>query len=133
MTRRNKETIGVKELGEPLAGYSHVVKSKPGSILFLSGAVGIDPKGNTVGKGDAELQARQAMKNLEFMLRAGGGTIQDVVKTTIYLTRIEDREKVNRAKGEYFKIDPPASTLVVVKELAREDFLLEIDAIAVVP
>lgn len=113
--------------------YSQGVKVKPGVLVFLSGQVPEDAQGNLVGKGNMEAQARQVMENVKAMVEEAGGTLDNVVKLTAYLTDMTQREAVSKVRDEYFKRDFPASTFVEVKSLVNKDWLLEIEAIAVVP
>jgi enamine deaminase RidA (YjgF/YER057c/UK114 family) len=83
-----------------------------------------------VGVGDAFAQARQAYENIGAILSDAGMTFADIVKMTTYITDRSFREKVNEVRRHYLKKDFPANTLVVVKGLAREEYLVEIEAIA---
>ena len=100
-------------------------------MLFIAGQTAVDGKGNIVGKGDVERQARQVLENIKAILKEAGGSFEDIVKTTTYIIDIKYREGLNRVPRDYFKKAPPASTLVVVKGLARREYLVEIEAIAV--
>jgi len=113
--------------------YSQGVKIKPGTLVFISGQVAEDEKGNVVGKGDIHAQAKQVMENLKGMVEAAGGSLNDIVKLTILLTDMKYYDVVAKARYEYFKRDFPAATLFEVKSLAKKDWLLEIEAIAVIP
>ena len=103
------------------------------NLLFIAGQVGLNARGKLVGKGDAEVQARQVFRNIENLVKAAGGTMDDVVQITVYVTDIRHAEKVRNARGAFFRGDPPTSTLLVVSGLASEDLLVEINAIAVLP
>ena len=103
------------------------------NLLFIAGQVGLNAKGKLVGKGDAEAQARQVFRNIENLVKAAGGTMDDVVQITVYVTDIRHAEKVRNARGAFFRDDPPTSTLLVISGLASEDLLVEINAIAVLP
>lgn len=106
---------------------------KAGNILFLRGQVGTDFDGNLVGKGDAGLQTEQAMKNVKTLLEEAGSELGHVCKITIYLTSPSNREAVYRVVGKWLKGVFPVSTGVVVAALAKPDWLMEIDVIAVLP
>ena len=88
--------------------------------------------GDVVGP-DAGTQARQVLMNLQRVLEAASASLADVVRTTVYLTDREHRDAVGRVRREFFTTDPPANTLLIVAGLADPRFLVEIDAIAVVP
>ncbi len=126
-----KERIQPKTLSDPRPRYSQAILVKPARLLFIAGQTASDEKGNIVGPGNIEAQAKQVLENLKAILTEAGGSFADIVKTTTYITDIKYREGLNKVRREYFEKDPPTSTLVVVKGLAREEFLLEIEAIAV--
>jgi enamine deaminase RidA (YjgF/YER057c/UK114 family) len=112
-------------------GYSQVVKV--GDTVYIAGQVSAGADGNVVGKGDPEVQARQVWHNIEAAVKAAGGTLQHVVKTTTYVTNIQYAAAVRKVREELFQSsNPPTSTLLVVAGLASPDYLVEIEAIAVV-
>ena len=90
------------------------------------------PSGNIVGKGDMRAQARQVFQNLQQVLRAAGGDLNDLMKITTYITRIEDFPAVAEARSAVFQGELPASTLIVVKSLFHPDFLIEVEGIAAI-
>ena len=125
-----KEIILPQKLSKPRGRYSHGVLVKPGYLLFIAGQTSVDAEGNVVGIGDAYSQTKKIYENIGMILSEAGGTFSDIVKTITFITDISFREKVNEIRSQYFKKDFPASTLVVVKGLAREEFLVEVEAIA---
>jgi 2-iminobutanoate/2-iminopropanoate deaminase len=129
MSKTNsREEVPVAGLPEPISHYTPVVRA--GRMLFISGMEPKDEKGNTVGKGDITVQARQVHENLKKCLAAAGATFADVCKVTVYVRNIADRGKINEVRKEYFGASRPASTLVEISRLANEDFGVEIEAIA---
>lgn len=107
---------------------------RAGNMVFLRGQVGQDIEtGESVGIGDAAAQAEQAMANVELLLREAGATLDHVCKITIYLVDPRYREDVYRVVGKWLKGVHPVSTGVVVSALARPEWLMEIDVIAVIP
>jgi len=126
-----KETIQPKELEIPKGPYSQAVKVTGNILLFISGQTPLDSEGKLVGKGDHIAQARQVMKNLKYTLEAAGGSLDDIVKTTVYITNLDYFKSVSDIRKEFFKDKYPASTLLVVSSLYNKDILVEIDAIAV--
>ena len=114
----------------PTRGYSQVVKV--GNTVYIAGQVGITIDGNVVSKGDAEAQARQIWQNLEAAVKSAGGDLENIVKTTTYVTDITHSAAARQVRAELFPTNPPTSTLLVVSELASPDYLMEIEAIAVV-
>lgn len=127
-----KKVLQPKKLSDPRPRYSQAILTKGGSLLFIAGQTAVDEKGNIVGKGDIEAQARQVFENLKTALKEGGGTLDNLVKTTTYITDIKYREGLGRIRLEYYKKSAPTSTLIVVKGLANEDYLLEIEGIALI-
>jgi enamine deaminase RidA (YjgF/YER057c/UK114 family) len=111
--------------------YSHVVVAEGKRIIFISGQLARDRHGNTVGKGDMRAQLRQVGENIKAALEAAGATLDDLVKTTTYVTDIEEYFKHVDVRMEYFRA-LPTSTTVEVRRLAHADFLVEVEAIAVV-
>ena len=126
-----KEPIQPKELEIPKGPYSQAVKVIGNTFLFISGLVALDSEGKVVGKGDPTAQAKQVMENLKYTLEAGGGTLNDVVKTTVFITNLDYFKAVSEVRKAYFGGDYPASTALVVSSLYLEELLVEIDAIAV--
>lgn len=103
-----------------------------GGVVYLRGQIGqdLDTREN-VGVGDVEAQAEKAMSNIDMLLREAGSSLSDIVKVTVYLTDIRFREPVYRVMGRWLKGVFPVSTGLVVDALARPEWLVEIDATAV--
>ena len=113
-------------------GYSHVVEFRPGRVIYVSGQVPLDTDGGLVGEGDFEAQARQVFANLQAALDAAGASWADVVKLNYFLVDVSNIQAVRAIRDEYIDTaHPPASTLVEVSRLFRDDVLIEIDAVAV--
>lgn len=125
------EEIRVAGMAEPISHYTHVVRAD--RLVFVSGCVASDEHGRTVGGRDVVAQARQVHENLKKCLAAAGATFADVCKVTVFLRNVADREKVNTVRKEYFGASRPASTLVEISRLVRDDLLLEIECVAVLP
>lgn len=120
----------------PTFGWTHVVSSTGGKTIHISGQVGIDAKGNVVGKGDLKTQTEQAFKNIAIALEACGATFRNVVKTSLFVVglRPEQVPIIREVRSRFVSADhPPASTLVGVSALVGPDWLIEIEAIAVIP
>src|ERR1700756_4269748 len=120
----------------PANGYSHVVVAKPGKLVFIAGQVANDQQGKVVGKDDLKAQAVQVFANLKTALAAAGATFDDVVKITWYVKsyKPEFLPTLREVRNAYVNKDkPPASTLVGVAALFQDDYLLEVEAIAIVP
>ena len=103
-----------------------------GNMVFLRGQVGTDFNGKLIGQNDPGAQAEQAMKNVKQLLDDAGSCLEEVCKITIYLTNPQDREPVYRTVGKFLKGVFPVSTGVVVAGLAKPEWLMEIDVIAVI-
>lgn len=121
----------------PVTAYSHVVVAKPGRIIFIAGQVATDKDGKLVGKDDLKAQAVQVFANLKIALAAAGATFDDVVKINWFIKAYKPDvlPTLREVRSAYFNKNapPPASTLVGVMSLAQEDYLLEVEAVAVVP
>jgi len=113
-------------------GYTHVVEvAGPSKTIYIAGQVALDQARNVVGK-DVKTQAEQVFKNLQAALTAAGAKFSDVVKVTMFTTDISQVAAIRDVRSRYFGDSAPASTLVEVSKLAQPDFLIEVEAIAVV-
>ena len=113
-------------------GYSHVVDVPASRIVFLSGQVPLDAAGNLVGEGDFATQVRQVFENLSAALAAADASWSDVVKLDYFVRDIGEVAALRAIRDEYVNTEqPPASTLVEVSRLFRDDVLVEIEAVAV--
>ena len=103
-----------------------------GNTIYVAGQLPYDKDGNLVGVGDIRAQARRVLENLRKVVQAGGGTMDQVVKLTVFVTDIRYREPYAEVRSEFFGANPPASTLVQIGNLALPEALIEIEAVAVV-
>ena len=126
ITRTNPPT-----LSKP-TGYTHVVEAAGGRTVYISGQIALDKDGTVVGAGDMKAQAEQVFRNLQTALAAAGATFKDVVKMNTYTTDMSQVQAIRDVRARYFGDVTPTSTLVQVVHLARPEFLLEIEVIAVV-
>ena len=113
-------------------GYSHVVDVPASRIVFLSGQVPLDAAGTLVGEGDFAAQVRQVFENLTAALTAADASWSDVVKLDYFVRDVGEVAALRATRDEYVNTEqPPASTLVEVSRLFRDDVLVEIEAVAV--
>ncbi|MFG2452747.1 RidA family protein [Streptomyces sp. NPDC048512] len=116
----------------PATAYSHVVAAT-GRFVAVSGQLPLDEDGEIVGEGDAEAQARQVFENLRRCLAAVGATFDDVVKLTFFVTDMAHLPAIRAARAAHLPADRlPAASAVQVAALVRPEFLMEIEAFAVV-
>jgi enamine deaminase RidA (YjgF/YER057c/UK114 family) len=118
----------------PTFGWTHVVSSRGGKTIHISGQVGIDAAGKVVGKGDLKAQTEQAFRNIGLALAAAGASFDDVVKTSIFVVDLQAEHVpiIREVRSRYVSTKhPPASTLVGVSALVGPDWLIEIEATAV--
>jgi enamine deaminase RidA (YjgF/YER057c/UK114 family) len=115
--------------------YTQAVSAKPGTIIWLSGQVAQNAKGEVVGKGDLKIQLNQAWENVRVALAGSGATFQDVVKVTTYVVNYKPsmRDDLRAARLRFMgDAKPPAATLVGVQSLASDEWLVEIEVTAVI-
>lgn len=130
---KNIEFINPVGIHAP-AGYSHIARPLSGRPVWIAGQVALDAAGNLVGEGDIEAQTKQVFQNLEAALAALGVDFSAVVKLNYYIVDIANAPVVRRVRDEFVDTEsPPASTAVGVTRLVREDLLIEVEAIAIVP
>jgi enamine deaminase RidA (YjgF/YER057c/UK114 family) len=127
------KVIQPKSLSDPRPRYTQGILAEGGKLLFIAGQTASDKDGNVVGKGDIEAQTTQVFKNLTAVLEEAGGTLDDLVMTTTYITDRKNREGYNRVRMDYYNKmkSSPTSTLVIITGLAHPDYLIEINGIAV--
>lgn len=138
MPNLQRITLNPAVAPKPLGAYSHAVKVTPGSLLYIAGQVAVDSDGNLVGRGDAAAQTRQAFKNIGHILSGAGANFGQVVEFTTYLVGRNAIQPFIAARTQLFpglfpNGDYPPNTLLIVNGLVREEFLVEIQAVAALP
>ena len=113
--------------------YSAVVVANPGKLVLVSGLLARDREGNLIGKGDMGAQIRQVGENLRLALEAAGATLDDLVRTQTFVTDIDEFFRHVEVRQRYLGKALPTSTTVQVSRLAHPDFMVEIEAMAVIP
>ncbi len=112
------------------SGFSPATRA--GNLVFVSGQVAAGADGNLVGKGDCGAQSEQCFKNVDAALQAAGASMDDVTKITCFLVNADDYPAYAAVRNRIFPENGPASATVIIKALVRPDFLVEIEATAVV-
>jgi enamine deaminase RidA (YjgF/YER057c/UK114 family) len=125
-----RETFSTSSKWEPIVGYSRAVRVA--NQIFVTGTTATGDAGEIVGGGDMYLQAKQALSNIQKVLRRAGAEMKDVARTRIFVTDISRWEQVGKAHSEFFKDILPATTMVEVSKLISPEMLVEIEADAVI-
>ncbi|MFL9824300.1 RidA family protein [Rhodoplanes sp. SY1] len=130
----SKQELSTDKLIKPLGHYAQaaVVEAR-GKMVFVSGMTARRADGSIAGIGDIEAQTRQVIENIKSALETAGGTLDHVCRVDVYVRNMEHFQQIHKVRREYFKPPLPASTLVEVTKLAHPEYLIEINAIAVVP
>jgi enamine deaminase RidA (YjgF/YER057c/UK114 family) len=120
----------------PTFGWTHVVTATGGKTVYVSGQVSVNERGEVVGKGDLRAQTRQTFENLSHALTAVGATLRDVVKMNLFVVGLKPEHVpvIREVRNRFINAEqPPASTLVGVSGLVGADWIIEVEAIAVIP
>jgi len=107
-------------------------ESGRGRIVFISGMTARRPDGTIAGIGDVEAQTRQVCENLKAAVEEAGGNMDDICRVDVYVRNMEHFEQIHKVRREYFRPPAPASTMVEVCKMTSPDYLIEINAIAVI-
>lgn len=122
-----REIIQTESAPKPIGPYSQAIRAN--GFLFVSGQIPIDPATGDVVSGNIEAQTRQVLDNVSAILRAAGSSLEKVIKTSIFLTNLDDFSRMNQVYGNYMGEARPARATVQVSRLPRE-VLVEIEAVA---
>jgi len=128
-----KTKINSTEFAERMGAYSHGYKVEIGDAIFVftTGQIAMDKKGNVLYPDNPAKQVEFIYQSLEKILNQSGTSLDDVVKTTVFLTDMDDFPKISAVRNKYFKKAEPVSTLVEVKKLVKDGCRVEIEVIAV--
>jgi 2-iminobutanoate/2-iminopropanoate deaminase len=121
-----------KRLFNGVPVYAPVVTVVPGKLIFLSGMLARDNDGNLVGKGDMAAQIRQVGENLMTALAAAGASLSDLVRTLTFTTDIDEFLRHTDVRMQYFSASPTSAT-IQISRLSHPDFMVEVEAMAVIP
>ena len=127
-----KTLLQSDKVARPAAKYSHGWKVEGGHLVVISGQVPEDVEGRVVSPGDFEKQVRQVFENLRSMLETGGATFKDIVRLGVLLTDQTQWKPFDTIRSDYLEEPYPATTLFVVKSLAKPEWMVEIEAMAMV-
>jgi reactive intermediate/imine deaminase len=120
-----------RSLGQNVGSYSQGVVVSGGQLVFVAGQIATDANGNVVGRGDLVAQSRAVVDKIRRIVEEAGGSMDNVVKITTFVTTLEGYSEFAQVRAEYFPNHKPASATVRVSGLIGDDFLIEIEAIAV--
>lgn len=127
-----KQQITSDRVRQPNGHFSQAISTvAAGRLVFISGMTARRPDGTIAGVGDVAAQTRQVCENLKAAVEEAGGTMEDICRVDVYVRNMEHFEAIHEVRREYFKAPPPASTMVEVTKMTSPDYLIEINAIAV--
>jgi len=129
-----KREISSDKIRKPSGVFSHAtVIEAEGRIVFISGMTARRPDGTIAGIGDITAQTRQVCENIKAAVEGAGGTLDDVCRVDVYIRNMEHFQAIHEVRQQYFKPPLPASTMVEISKMTSPEYLIEINAIAVVP
>ena len=128
-----KTQVRTDKVREPSGHFSQAIAIEAkGRLVFISGMTSRRPDGTIAGIGDIEAQTHQVCQNVKAAVEAAGGTMDDICRVDVYVRNMEHFEKIHKVRRDYFKNPPPASTMVEVSKFTSPDYLIEINAIALI-
>ena len=129
----SKKQITSANIRRPSGHFSQAITVEArGRLVFISGMTSRRPDGTIAGIGDIEAQTRQVCENLKAAVEGAGGTMDDICRVDVYVRNMEHFDRIHQVRREYFGAPAPASTMVEVSKMTSPDYLIEINAIAVV-
>jgi len=129
-----KQQVTSDKVSKPSGHFSQatIVEAR-GRLLFISGMTARRADGTIAGVGDVAAQTRQVCENLKAAVEAAGGSMDDICRVDVYVRNMEHFDAIHQVRREYFKAPAPASTMVEVSKMTSPEYLIEINAIAVLP
>jgi len=131
MPKREITTSAIRKPGGVFS-QATVIESE-GRLVFISGMTARRPDGTIAGLGDISAQTKQVCENIKSAVEAAGGTLDDICRVDVYVRNMEHFDKIHEVRRQYFKPPLPASTMVEITKMTSPDYLIEINAIAVIP
>lgn len=128
-----KQQVVSTELAQPNGHFAHATSAPlSGRLVFISGMTARNATGGVTGVGDVAAQTHQVCQNLKAAVEAAGGGLDDIARVDVYVRNMEDFAAIHEVREQYFTAGAPASTMVEVSKFVNKDYLIEINAIAVV-
>ncbi|CAA9394327.1 MAG: RidA/YER057c/UK114 superfamily protein [uncultured Rubrobacteraceae bacterium] len=123
------------KLPAPMRGgaFSAGVEAPAGRTVYVSGQVAMDAEGDVVGEGDAKAQTQKVLENVAVVLEEAGGSLDDIVKVTVFITDMAHYDEIHEVRRRFFGEPYPASSMVEVSALIDPRLLVEVEAVAVIP
>jgi 2-iminobutanoate/2-iminopropanoate deaminase len=129
-----KKQITSDKIRQPTGHFSQATMIEArGKLVFISGMTARRADGSIAGIGDIEVQTKQVCENIKSAIETAGGKMDDIVRVDVYVRNMEHFEQIHKVRREYFKAPAPASTMVEICKMTSPDYLIEINAIAVIP
>jgi 2-iminobutanoate/2-iminopropanoate deaminase len=129
----SKQLVVSEELAAPNGHFAQATMVRArGRLVFVSGMTARNKDGGVTGVGDITAQTHQVCQNLRAAMTAAGGTLDDIVRVDVFVRNMEDFKAIHEVRRQYFTGEPPASTMVEVSKFVNKDYLIEINAIAVI-
>src|SRR5215831_5632023 len=133
-TSMPKQQITSAKIRQPSGHFSHATMIEArGRLVFISGMTARRPDGSIAGIGDITEQTRQVCENIKAAVEAAGGGMDDICRVDVYVRNMEHFDAIHKVRAQYFKPPLPASTMVEITKMTSPDYLIEINAIAVLP
>jgi 2-iminobutanoate/2-iminopropanoate deaminase len=128
-----KTQVSSPKIRQPSGHFSHAtIGAARGRLVFISGMTARRADGSIAGTGDIEAQTRQVCENIKAAVEAAGGAMDDICRVDVFVRNMEHFDQIHKVRREYFKPPAPASTMVEVCKMTSPDYLIEINAIAVI-